>query len=125
MRRRQFITLIGGAATAWPLDARAHQPTNKIPVVGVQWHAGSAEEEEVYLSVLVKAFHDLGYDEGRNIHFDHRFPAENSDRFQTLAQELVDEKPDVIIDVLVLGAVELKKRTDTIPIVFVIVADPV
>ena len=73
----------------------------------------------------MKAFHDLGYDEGRKIHFDHRFPAENPERFRTLARELVDEKPDVIIDVLVLGAVELKKLTDTIPIVFVIVADPV
>jgi putative ABC transport system substrate-binding protein len=65
MRRRQFITLIGGAATAWPLAARAQQSSNKVPVVGVLWHAGSAEEEEVYLSVLVKAFHDLGYDEGQ------------------------------------------------------------
>jgi putative tryptophan/tyrosine transport system substrate-binding protein len=125
MRRRQFIKLIGGAAAAWPLVARAQQSSNKIPVVGVLWHAGSAEEEDVYLSVLVKAFNDLGYVEGKNIQLVHRFPAENPDRFRTLAQELVDEKPDVIIDVLVLGAVELKKRTDTIPIVFVIVADPV
>jgi putative tryptophan/tyrosine transport system substrate-binding protein len=125
MRRRQFIKLIGGAAAAWPLAARAQQSSNKIPVVGVLWHAGSAEEEDVYLRVLVKAFNDLGYIEGKNIHLDHRFPAENPDRFRTLARELVDEKPDVIIDVLVRGAVELKKLTDTIPIVFVIVADPV
>jgi ABC-type uncharacterized transport system substrate-binding protein len=125
MRRRQFIKLVGGAAAASPFTARAQQSSNKIPLVGVLWHAGSAEEEDVYLTVLVKAFNDLGYDEGRNIHFDHRFPAENPERFRTLARELVDEKPDVIIDVLVLGAVELKKLTDTIPIVFVIVADPV
>jgi putative ABC transport system substrate-binding protein len=77
------------------------------------------------LRVLVKAFNDLGYVEGKNIHLDHRFPAENPDRFRTLAQELVDEKPDVIIAVTVLGAVELKKVTDTIPVVFVLVADPV
>jgi putative tryptophan/tyrosine transport system substrate-binding protein len=125
MRRRQFITLIGGAAAAWPLAARAQQSSNKIPVVGVLWHAGSAEEEEVYLSVLVKAFNDLGYIEGKNIHLDHRFPAENPDRFRTLARELVDAKPDVIIAVTTLGAVELKKVTDTIPIVFVLVTDPV
>jgi putative tryptophan/tyrosine transport system substrate-binding protein len=72
MKRRQFITLIGGAAAAWPLAARAQQ--NKIPVVGVLWHAGSAEEEEVYLSVLMKAFSDLGYVQGKNIQLDQRFP---------------------------------------------------
>jgi len=124
MRRREFITLLGGAVVACPLAARAQQ-TKNIPTVGVLWHAGSAEEEDVYLSVLVKAFNDLGYVEGKNIHFDHRFPAENPDRFRTLAQQLVDEKPDVIIAVSVLGAIDVKKLADTIPIVFVIVADPV
>src|ERR1700739_1081173 len=124
MRRRTFVSILAGAAAAPRLLARAPQG-KKRPTVGVLWHPGSADEEDVYLSVLVKAFHDLGYVEGRNIHFDHRFPAENPERFRTLARELVDEKPDVIIDVLVLGAVELKKLTDTIPIVFVIVADPV
>ena len=77
MRRRDFITLVGGAAAAWPLAARAQQSPNKIPVVGVLWHAGSAEEEDVYLSVLRKAFNDLGYVEGKNIVLDQRFPAEN------------------------------------------------
>jgi putative tryptophan/tyrosine transport system substrate-binding protein len=108
MKRRQFIKLFGGAAAAWPLAARAQQSKN-VPTVGVLWHAGSAEEEEVYLSVLVKAFNDLGYIEGKNIHLDHRFPAENPDRFRTLAREFVDAKPDVIIAVTTLGAVELKK----------------
>jgi len=125
MKRRQFIKLVGGAAAAWPLAARAQQSSNKIPVVGVLWHAGSAEEEEVYLSVLVKAFNELGYVEGQNIHLDHRFPAENPERFRVLARELVDSKPDVIIAVTWLGASELKKATDTIPTVFVLVNDPV
>jgi putative tryptophan/tyrosine transport system substrate-binding protein len=124
MRRRQFIALVGGAA-AWPLSARAQQSSNKIPTVGVLWHAESAEEEGVYLSPLLKAFNDLGYVEGKNIHLEHRFPAENPDRFQTMAQELVDLKPDVIIAVTAVGAVDLKKLTSTIPIVFVVVADPI
>ena len=109
----------------WPLTARAQQSSNKIPVVGVLWHAGSAEEEEVYLSVVVKAFNDLGYVEGKNIHLDHRFPAENPERFRVLARELVDTKPDAIIAVVALGAVELKKLTGIIPIVFVLASDPV
>jgi hypothetical protein len=64
VKRRQFITLVGGAA-AWPVAAHAQQSLNRIPVVGVLWHAGSAEEEDVYLTVLVKAFNDLGYVEGK------------------------------------------------------------
>ena len=108
MKRRDFITLIGGAAAGWPIAARAQQRKD-APTVGVLWHAGSAEEEDVYLSVLVKAFNDLGYVEGKNIHLDHRFPAENPDRFRALARELVDAKPDVIIAVTLLGALELKR----------------
>jgi putative tryptophan/tyrosine transport system substrate-binding protein len=125
MRRRQFIKLIAGAAAAWPLSARAQQSANKIPVVGVLWHAGSAEEEEVYLTVVVKAFNDLGYVEGKNIILEHSFPAENPDRFRTLARELVDLKPDAIIAVTNFGAGELKKATTTIPIVFILSYDPV
>jgi putative ABC transport system substrate-binding protein len=125
MRRREFIILFGGAAAEWPLAAHAQQSSNKIPVVGVLWHAGSAEEEEVYLSVLVKAFNDLGYVEGKNIHLDHRFPAENPDRFRILAQELVDEKPDAIIAVTGFGALEAKRATSTIPIVVTVAYDAV
>jgi putative ABC transport system substrate-binding protein len=125
MKRRQFITLIGGAAAAWPLAAGAQHSTNKIPIVGVLWHAGNAEEEEIYLSVLVKAFNDLGYVAGKNIHLDHRFPAETPERFRVLARELVEAKPDVIIAVTWLGAAELHKATNTIPTVFVLVNDPV
>ena len=125
MKRREFITIVGGVAAAWPLAARAQQSPNKIPVVGVLWHAASAEEEDVYLSVLVKAFNDLGYVEGKNIHLEHRFPAENPDRFRTMAQELVDLKPDVIIAVTAIGAVDIQKLTSTIPIVFVFVPDPI
>jgi len=125
MKRRRFIKLVGAAAAAWSLAARAQQSSNRIPVVGVLWHAASAEEEDVYLSVLVKAFNDLGYIEDKNIHFDHRFPAEKPDRFQTMARELVDLKPDVIIAVTAIGAVDVKKLTSTIPIVFVFVPDPI
>ena len=69
MKRREFITLLGGAAAAtsasWLLAAHAQQSPGKTPVVGVLWHAASAEEEDVYLSVLRKAFHDLSYIEGK------------------------------------------------------------
>ncbi len=108
MKRRQFITLVGGAAAAWPLAARAQQ-SKSIPTVGVLWHAGSAEEEDVYLRVLVKAFNDLGYVEGKNIHLDQRFPAENPELFRKLGQELVHTHPAVLIAITSFGAVTLKK----------------
>jgi putative tryptophan/tyrosine transport system substrate-binding protein len=128
VRRRDFITLLGGAAAAaWPLTVRAQQigKTTRIPRIGILWHAASAEDEEVYLSVLRKAFNDLGYIEGKNIELEPRFPAEQPDRFRTFARELVENKVDAIIAVSALGAVEAKKATSTIPIVFVIVSDPV
>src|SRR5262249_31808498 len=125
--RREFIALLGGAAvaTSASLAGRAQQSPSKIPVVGVLWHAASAEEEDGYLSVLLKAFHDLGYVDGKTIRLEHRFPAENPDRFRACARELVESKADAIVAVTTLGAVELKKLTSTIPIVFVIVADPI
>jgi putative tryptophan/tyrosine transport system substrate-binding protein len=125
MRRRGFIALFGGVAVTGPLAARAQTPNGKIPVVGVLWHAGSAEQEDVYFRVMRKAFSDLGYVEGKNIILEHRFPAEQPERFKILARELVDIRPDAIIAVTPLGAIELKKLTSTIPIVFVLVADPV
>ena len=124
MKRRQFITLIGGAAAAWPLAARAQQSSNKISVVGLLWHAGSAEEEDVYLRILVKAFNELGYVDGKNIHLDQRFPAENPELFRKLGQELVDAHPALLIAITTIGAVTLKKLTSSIPIVFVFVTDP-
>jgi putative ABC transport system substrate-binding protein len=104
MHRRDFVRLVGGATVWLPLTAHAQQSRNKTPVVGVLWHAGSAEEEDVYLSVVRKAFADLGYVEGKNIILEHRFPAENPDRFRTLARELVEAKPDAIIAVTGFGA---------------------
>jgi ABC-type uncharacterized transport system substrate-binding protein len=125
MRRREFIRGIAGSAVAWPLAVRAQQASKKIPLVGVLWHASSAEEEDVYLSVLVKALHDLGYVEGKNIHLDQRFPAENPELFRKLGQELVDAHPAVLIAISEFGAVTLRNLTSSIPIVFVFVADPI
>src|ERR1700687_6283152 len=86
MERRKFIA-IAAIGAAWPLMARAQQNlTNaKITRVGVLWHASNADEENIYLDVLTKAFSDLGHVEGKNIEFLHRFPAEQPDRFHTFA----------------------------------------
>ena len=124
MRRRDFIGL-AGATAVWPQITRAQHSPAKVPVVGVLWHAANAEQEDIYLSVLRQAFHDLGYIEGKSVILEHRFPAEQPERYRVLARELIALKADVIVAISVLGAIELKKLTSTIPIVFVLMADPV
>jgi putative tryptophan/tyrosine transport system substrate-binding protein len=126
MRRREIIQAMG-LATVWPRQALA-QPrsaTTKVVKVGVLWHASNAEEEREYLAVLIKAFNDLGYVEGKNVEFLHRYPAEQAERYGSLANELVESKVDLLIAVSADGAVALKQLTKTIPIVFVIVPDRV
>src|SRR5436190_8241606 len=124
MRWRDLIALFCGAATIWPLAATAQQ-AKKVPRIGVLWHAANAEQEDVYLSVVTKAFADLGYVDGKNIQLEHRFPAEQPDRFRALAREFVETNVDVILAVTALGAREAKQATSTIPIVFVLDPDPV
>ena len=125
VKRRDFITLVGGSAAAWPLTARAQQSSSRIPVVGVLWHAGSAEEERIPLGALVQGFSNLGYVEGRNIIFEHRFPNEQPERFDAFAAELVQIKVDVFIAVTRQAALAAQRATKTIPIVFMVVPDPV
>jgi putative tryptophan/tyrosine transport system substrate-binding protein len=124
MQRREFIALLGGTAAVWPLASRAQQ-RKAMPRVGVLWHAANAKQEEEYLGALTKAFHELGYFEGKNIELEHRFPAEQPERFRALAQELAESKVDVIVAVTGLGAREAKRATGTIPIVVVADPDPV
>jgi putative ABC transport system substrate-binding protein len=124
MRRRDVIALFGCTAAALPFAAQAQQ-ARKIPRVGVIWHAGSAEEEDVYLSVLTKAFSELGYVDGKSIQLEHCFPAEQPERFRACAQGVVDSKVDAIIAVSTLGAKEAKQATSTLPIVFVLEPDPI
>jgi len=123
MQRRQFIALMGGAA-AWPLTARG-QPRAKTPKIGVLWHAGSAEEEAIYLGELRKGLDGLGYIDGKTIALEHRFPNEQPERFVSLAAELAALKPDVLIAVTQQAAVAAQRATTTIPIVFIVVPDPV
>jgi putative ABC transport system substrate-binding protein len=129
MRRRDFLALSAGVAAispagTWPAASWA-QRAAAIPRVGVLWHAASAEEEDVYLSVLTKAFSDLGYVEGKTIILEHRFPAERAELFRSMAQDLVDSRCDVIVAVTEFGAKELRRATTSIPLVVVISPDPV
>src|SRR5919198_512057 len=117
MRRREFITLLGGAAATWPLAARA-QDTRKIARIGVLWHAASAEEEAIFLKPLVEGIAKLGYVEGKNVVFEHRFPAEQPERFKAMAAELARLDLDMIIASGEAASYAAKAATTRTPIVF-------
>jgi putative tryptophan/tyrosine transport system substrate-binding protein len=113
-RRRQFITLLGGAAAAWPLAARAQQ-TAKIPRVGILSPAGS--EAAATLAAFRKGMRDLGYVEGQTIVLDFRLAKGNLDALPALAAELVRIPVDVIVTDGTSAAVDAFGATRTIPIV--------
>ena len=125
MRRREFITLLGGAAATATWSRGAPAQRAGIPTVGVLWHAASAEEEGPYFAALIEGFRALGYVDGRNIKFEHRFPNEMPERFRSMAAELVSLNVDVLISVGNAAAPHAKNATATIPVVFTLVADPV
>ena len=125
MRRRQFITLLGGAAAAWPLAARAQQPTR---VYRLGWLIAFPEGSPLAQGVrtaMVQALRGLGWVEGNNIRIDYRFAAADPALFKRHAAELVGLSPDAIVATTAPAALALSERTRTIPIVFVVVPDPV
>ena len=124
MERRKFLALLGGAIIMWPLGAGAQQ-NRKIPKIGVLWHAGSAEEEAVYLGAVRQGLTDLGYVEGQTITLENRFPAEIPERFLSLAAELAALNVDVLVAINRIAALAAQRATKTIPVVFVAVPDPV
>ena len=124
MKRRTFIMFVASTATAWSLTARAQQ-AGGTPKIGVLWHAGSAAEETPYFSALVEGFKDLGYLEGRNITLEHRFPNEMPERFKSMAAELAALPADVLVSVGSNASPYAKNATTTIPVVFILVADPI
>ena len=123
MRRREFISLLGGAMLAGPQTSRAQKAEN-LPRIGVLWHAGSAEEEGSNFKALVKGFADLGYVEGRSIILEHRFPNERPDQFRSMAAELAASRVDVLVSIGANAAPYAKDATSTIPVVFALVPDP-
>ena len=121
MRRREFITLIGGAAAAWPLAVGAQQ-NGKLPVIGVLNPGSTGGPAAVG---FYEGLRDLGYTEGLNIAIERRYGDWNADRFPQLAADLVRLKADVIVVVSTSPARAAKQATSLIPIVVGGMADPV
>jgi putative tryptophan/tyrosine transport system substrate-binding protein len=127
MRRREFITFLGGTAAAWPLPVRAQQP-ERMRRIGVLWPSAEADpDSQSRIASLRQALEDLGWAEGRNVRFDYRWgaSADAPDRIRRYATELVALAPDVIVAGSGGIAIELKRASRTVPIVFPTANDPV
>jgi putative tryptophan/tyrosine transport system substrate-binding protein len=125
MKRREFITFLGGTAAAWPLAVRA-QAADRMKRIGVLLNL--AEDDPVTrgrLAAFLGALQELGWSEGRNLRIDYRWGLGDADRHRINAEELVALAPDVILahGSTIMGP--LQRVTRTVPIVFVSVADPV
>jgi putative ABC transport system substrate-binding protein len=123
MRRREVLAGVESALLL-PISGHAQQGAAAARI-GVLWHAGSAEEEGSNFQALIKGFNDLGYNEGRNLTLEHRFPNELPERFRSMAAELVASNVDVIVVVGNNAAPYAKNATSKIPVVFTLVADPI
>jgi putative ABC transport system substrate-binding protein len=126
MRRREFITLLGGAAAAWPLAVGANaQQDERVRRIGVLIGVKDDAEGRARLAAFQKGMQEIGWSEGRNIQMDVRFAGGVVDRAQIYATELVRLSPDVILVNGSPAVAALKQQTATIPIVFAQITDPV
>ena len=121
MKRREFITLIGGVA-AWPVAARAQQ-ADRVRRVGVLVGGRGADPE--YKQRLEAFRQGLGWSDGGNIRIDYRYAAGSAEQFQTQAKELFAQQPDVILATTTPAAAALQRESRAVPIVFLGVSDPV
>ena len=121
MRRREFITLLGGAAASWPLAAHAQQ--SKLPTIGLLGASTSSNWSQ-WTAAFVQRLHELGWIEARTVAIEYRWAEGRRERFTEIATEFVRLKVDVIVTVGSAAAVA-KQVTSVIPIVFAIAVDPV
>jgi len=125
VKRRNFITLLGGAA-AWPLAAHAQQPGERVQRIGVLMNRAPDDAEgQARLKALVQGLQQLGWVEGRNVRMDVRWTAGIADRLHRYAAELVALMPDVILADGAVGVSALQGATRSVPIIFAAVPDPV
>jgi putative ABC transport system substrate-binding protein len=124
IRRRDLISLIGGAA-AWPLSARAQQG-GRVRRIGVLM-AGDENDpvRRTLVSAFTQALADLGWTDGRNVRMDVRWAGDDINRLRALAQELVGRQPDIVVTSSAPTTIALQRETRTVPIVFASVGDPV
>ena len=125
MKRREFISLLGGATVAWPLAARA-QPAERMQRIGVLMNLAADDAEgQGRVAAFQQALQQLGWTDGRNVRIDYRWAAGDTGRFHRYADELLALAPDVVLASATPSVQALQQGTRTAPIVFVNVGDPV
>src|SRR5215470_6622353 len=124
MQRRTFITLLGGAAAAWPLAARAQQQAGKLPTIGLLG-ANTPSAASQWVAAFVQRLRELDWIEGRTVAIEYRWAEGRSERFAEIAAELVRLKVDVIVTWGTASVVAAMQVTSVIPIVFATAGDPV
>jgi putative ABC transport system substrate-binding protein len=125
MRRRQFITLLGGTAATWPLAVRAQQPA-RMRRIGVLMNLVSDDHEsQARIGAFLQGLQEFGWAVGRNIRIDYRWAAGDADRVRQYAGELVALAPEVILTSGSTALAPLLQATRKVPIVFAQVPDPV
>jgi putative ABC transport system substrate-binding protein len=124
MRRRDFITLLGGAA-AWPLAARAQQPERMRRIGVLMPFAADDRQAQARVTAFLQGMAQLGWTDGRNMRIDMRWTADDADLYRRYATELVALAPDVILASTSLSVAALQQASRSVPIVFASVIDPV
>jgi putative tryptophan/tyrosine transport system substrate-binding protein len=125
MRRRDFITLLGGAAAVWPLAARAQQSDRMRRIGVLNGQAANDPDAQANIAAFLQGLQQLGWTDGRNVRIDHRWAAGNPADIRKYAAELVALAPEVILATGASPLGPLLQATRTVPIVFAIVPDPV
>jgi putative ABC transport system substrate-binding protein len=125
MRRREFITLVGGGIAAWSLAARAHEPSDRMRRVGVLVGIANDPEGQIRVMAFQQRLREFGWVEGQNVRIDLRWAAADLDRIRTYASELVDLAPDVIVGTSSPVTMALQEATKSVPIVFTVVNDAI
>jgi putative tryptophan/tyrosine transport system substrate-binding protein len=125
MKRREFITLLGGAMAVWPLAARAQQPEQMRRIGVLMSYVEGDNEAQKWIETFRQSLAEFGWKDGLNITLDYRWPGPTAERLQIDATELVRLSPDVLLAGATVAVIALKNETHSIPIVFANVADPV